>query len=1380
MLHPQTVAQVDVLMRADVDHRPRWQPGERLHHLFEARCDALQAQGQAATQLAVDSATHRLSYAALDAKANRLARQLLQLGHGSGDVIALLFDKSAYSYAAMLAVLKIHAAYVPLDASFPADRIGFMLGDAGVCRVLSTDAHRALLQHAVMGSAVAITCVDEIEAQLQTLPGQRLAADELRAPANELCYVIYTSGSTGRPKGVPIDHGQIVNFVRVAAETYGYRSDDRVYQGLTLAFDFAVEEIWVPLVVGATLLPNQTGGSLLGEDLARFLKNHRATALCCVPTLLATLDDTLPLLRLLIVSGEACPRDLVTRWHRSGLRFLNAYGPTEATVTATLGMPQPGQPVTIGQPLPSYAIVILAPDEKRALAFGEVGEIGIAGTGIASGYINRDEQTRKAFIADFIGVPHNTSGRIYRTGDLGRVNEQGEVEYLGRIDTQVKIRGYRIELAEIESVLLHISGVAQAVVNTWQSSPGVTELVAYFTVQPGTANPHTLPGQLANRLRELLPSYMVPAFYEPLAQMPMLASDKADRKALPPPAGRRLQSPARACVAPAGDTEVAIAQELATLLGLEQISADDHFFDDLGAHSLLMAQFSARLRHRLALQSLSMRDIYAQPSVRGLAGLAQAQALSATTPAAKSSTPAPTTSPTPAPTTAAPHIASRTAYLSCGAAQVLLALAFAWAHGAAWWHGWHWMLEAHGPLQIYTRTVVFSAAYFLAAAALPIALKWLLVGRWRPQTIPVWSWAYLRFWTVKTLVRSNPLVLFAGTPLYVLYLRLLGAQVAWSAQVGLRQTPVCTDLLHVGEGAVIGALSQLPAYQAVGGRIHLGPVHIGSHCHVGEGSFVDINTHLASGTRLSHASTVQAGQHLQGPACWQGNPAQPCGEEVAPIAEQDRTSLQQGRGVTVLRRWCYSASQLAGLWLVALPAPLAVALEVLDLDRTAQAAALADAPHTLGELLSLGLASYAAWLLLGLAAVVLVPRLLATLLHTGCVYPLYGFHFAVQRLLRSASNSKYFNNLFGDSSAIVHYLAALGYRFPELQQTGSNFGMAQEQDHPALCEMGSGTMVSDGIHLVNAEIGSQVFRLGATRLGAANFCGNALIFPTGAQVGDNCLLATKVLVPTSGPLRSGVGLLGSPAFEIPRSVRRDIRFDHFKQPTVRARCLRLKNRHNALTMLGFVASGFARAGLLALLWWLLQPLSVLNGPFALAMFSLAGLACSLLFMMAQDSMARGWRPLRPQTCSIYEPYFWFHERAWKLSLNSDHPLMALLAGTPLRGLVWRLMGMRVGRQLFDDGCAAPEKSLVTVGDHCTMGAMAMLQSHSLEDGVFKSEHVTVGNGCTVGASSFVHYGTVLGSGARVLPDAFVMKGEQLNAASLWAGNPARAVARDQN
>src|SRR5690606_4524915 len=227
-----------------------------------------------------------------DARANQLARWLKGQGIGSGDRLALLFDKSIFSYIATLAVLKLQAAYVPLDQSFPADRIAFIAADAGCKAILSISRYREHLAPA----GVRTLFLDEHGASIASeLPG-RLAPGERGEPGEDLAYIIYTSGSTGKPKGVPIDHPQIVNFIKVAAEVYGIRPDDRMYQGLTIAFDFAVEEIWVPLIVGATLVPGPTGARLLGKDLGDSLAEKRITALCCVPTLLATLEAGLPLL----------------------------------------------------------------------------------------------------------------------------------------------------------------------------------------------------------------------------------------------------------------------------------------------------------------------------------------------------------------------------------------------------------------------------------------------------------------------------------------------------------------------------------------------------------------------------------------------------------------------------------------------------------------------------------------------------------------------------------------------------------------------------------------------------------------------------------------------------------------------------------------------------------------------------------------------------------------------------------------------------------------------------------------------------------------------------------------------------------------------------
>ena len=596
-----------MLVHKGHDNTPRWTEGERLHHLFEQRCDELRGAA------AVSTADATYTYGDLDARANQLARYLIARGVKSGDRVALIFDKGVETYVALLAVMKVNAAYLPLDAGFPNDRLEFILEDAGAKRLLSMSMFREKLD----ALPVETIFLDTDAARIAEMPQARLTAAETGDPQDQLAYIIYTSGTTGKPKGVAVNHPSICNFVRVAAEIYGYGPGDRVYQGMTIAFDFSVEELWVPLMAGATLVPTQAGASLVGDDLADFLLKNRITGMCCVPTLLATIEKELPDLRLLLLSGEACPQHLVTRWHRPERRILNVYGPTEATVTATMTELSPDKAVTIGGPLPTYTIVILDPEKDALVAEGESGEIGIAGIGVAEGYLNRPDLTSAKFIPDFLNIPNNPSGRIYRTGDLGRINEDDEVEFQGRIDTQVKVRGYRIELTEIESLLMEFPQVAQAVVNTFEPEPGAVELVAYYSLNKGSDE--LSPEEMSKVLRSRLPAYMVPAYFEKLAVIPMTTSNKADRKNLPVPKGGRLAGGSENYVAPRTETESILADALAKALKIERVSVSDDFFRDLGAHSLLMARFCADVRQNGGLSDVSMRDIYMHRTVADLA-----------------------------------------------------------------------------------------------------------------------------------------------------------------------------------------------------------------------------------------------------------------------------------------------------------------------------------------------------------------------------------------------------------------------------------------------------------------------------------------------------------------------------------------------------------------------------------------------------------------------------------------------------------------------------------------------------------------------------------------------------------------------------------------
>jgi non-ribosomal peptide synthetase-like protein len=1319
----------------------RWKAGERLDHLFEQRC------ARFGDSLAVVTESGCLTYQELDRRANQLARFLVDQGVASGDRVGLLLDKGIETYVALLAVLKVNSAYVPFDPGFPEARIQSIVADAGVKAIISMSAFEERLR-AFDGRCVYL---DAANRKIDAKPHARLGSDEVAPPVNQVCYILYTSGTTGQPKGVVIEHPSICNFVQVAAELYGFVPGDRVYQGMTIAFDFSVEEIWVPLMAGATLVPGKPGTSLVGDELADFLRDQKVTGMACCPTLLATIEQDLPQLRVLLVGGEACPQNLVVRWHRPGRAILNTYGPTEATVTATMAELTPSKPVTIGRPLPTYSIVILDPEADKVVEPGELGEIGIAGIGVAAGYLNRDELSRKKFIADFLEIPNNPSRCIYRTGDLGRI-KNGEVECLGRIDSQVKIRGYRIELVEIESILLEIPQIAQAAVSTCETDPGFVEIVAYYSFKQGAELSR---GEIAQALRSRLPAYMVPAFLEQLPFIPMLISNKVDHKKLPKPKGPRF-TVEKDLVEAKTENERLLAAALAEVLKLDRISVEDHFFNDLGGHSLLMARFCAKIRQNPGTPHVSMRDIYLNPTIAKLASHLEG----ATIEDFVARKPEPS------------HVPSDLAYYGCGALQLLTYAAYTLLSCCILVVGFTWVVAADDdPIQFCLRGVAFAAATFFGLTAFAIAGKWLLIGRWKAEAIPVWSLRYFRFWFVKFLVQTAPMAAFVGTPLFNVYLRMLGAKIGCNTVIESRYVPVCTDLFSVGDDTILRKDSILVGYRAQSNFIRTGWINIGNNAFVGEASVLDIDTAMGDDTQLGHASSLQSGQRIPDSKRYHGSPAVPTISDYCPIEHKDCSTLRRG---------LYSA------FLVAVPLALVPVgmfllyywygwfVHLTGLSVANFSATNFDVWNSAFSSLMLltSLCVFFGSIVLGLVGIYVMPRLWHSFLQPGRTYVRYGLHYVLQGWVSGLSNSRFYNLLFGDTSAIVHYMRFIGWRLNEVEQTGSNFGTNQRHDNPFLCVVGSRTMVSDGLSMINMHASNSSFRLAETRIGERNYLGNDIHYPPDGRTGANCLLGTKVMIPIDGPVREDVGLLGSPYFEIPRIVGRDKEINDAFSGEVRWQRLRRKNAHNAVTaaLLLFTRWMFFFAALV------IAHLAVLNyqhyGIFSLFVAIAILLLVAIPYFALIERASLLFKRLTPKTVSIYDPYFWSHERHWKLS---DSPIMERFAGTPFKNIISRLVGVKIGRKVYDAGCSITDRTLTQVDDLANLNEGSVLQAHSLEEGVFKSDYIRIGRGSTLAPGAFVHYGVDMGEHVVLDADSFLMKGEILDAHTRWRGNPARLL-----
>ncbi|MFI1288116.1 amino acid adenylation domain-containing protein [Streptomyces sp. NPDC020792] len=578
------------------------------HHVPRGTIAELFGRQAAATpdSVAISFDGTELGYARLDAESNRLAHLLVGRGVGPEDVVAVALPRTPRSVVALLAVLKAGAVYLPVDPAYPAERIAFMLADAGPAVLLTEGPAAAGLP----GSDVPRVLLDDagVRAELAALPDTAPDTGRTASPANA-AYMIYTSGSTGTPKGVVVPHEGIGGFGAIR-EQFGLDASSRMLQFASSSFDAAIWEVLAPLLVGGVLVMAPAEDLAVGEPLAALLARERVTHANIPPAALAVLPPgALPDGMNVIVAGEASSPDLIARW-ADGRRLLNAYGPTEATVCATVSAPlTAGVNPPIGRPLWNVRVLVL--DEAlQPVPVGTPGEAYLAGAGLARGYAGRAGLTAERFTAD----PYGPAGsRMYRTGDLVRRLPDGDLEFVGRADDQVKVRGFRIEPGEIESLLAAHADVAQAAVLAREDEPGERRLVAYVVAREGRTTPSA--AALREHVAARLPEYMVPSAFVLLPALPLTPNGKIDRRALPAPESTG-RSGGRA---PRDATEAGLRQIFAEVLGDEDVDVEANFFE-LGGHSLQATKLVSRIRSEFAAE-LPLRDFFENPTVAGLAVL---------------------------------------------------------------------------------------------------------------------------------------------------------------------------------------------------------------------------------------------------------------------------------------------------------------------------------------------------------------------------------------------------------------------------------------------------------------------------------------------------------------------------------------------------------------------------------------------------------------------------------------------------------------------------------------------------------------------------------------------------------------------------------------
>ncbi|MEN9657507.1 MAG: hypothetical protein RL571_972 [Pseudomonadota bacterium] len=1273
-----------------------------------------------------------LSYSQLNQRADLAAHHLIAFGVKAGQIVGLCLPRGADLLVMQAAIAKAGAAWLPFEADTPVERMQVCLEDAAAVALIA--------EGDLSAAGVAVLSAAQLSAPVAGV----LLRREGLLPSHP-AYVIYTSGSTGKPKGVPISQSSICHFLRSENAVLGVRQEDKVYQGFSVAFDMSFEEIWISYLVGASLwlAPKILTGD--PDALPAVLHAEKVTVLHAVPTLLALFSQEVPSLRVINLGGEMCPESLVERWATPDRQVFNTYGPTECTVSASLAQLRRSQPVTIGTPLPNYGLLVRSED-GRLLPQGETGELCIIGPGVADGYLGRPELTAEKFLlntfSDLAAFPHEA--RLYRTGDLARIDEQGQVQCLGRTDDQVKVRGFRVELGEIEASLCQIAGVGTAAV-LLRELAGIDQLVA-FVVADGVDT-----ALLRSELKRSLPPYMIPARFEFMSQLPRLTSGKIDRKTLKArelilPTGKNMESDE-----PVSDAEKALFAALATLFPGQPLRLVDDFFGELGGHSLLAARLVSILRRNPAYGGMTVQEIYQSRTLQTIATRLDALALSQ-----------------PEITQAEPI--RRVPFirrLLCGSAQ-LATLPFLIGLRMLLWLApfftYHFMTGDEGDslaVAVATAILVYLGS-LLFSFAIAICGKWLILGRLAAGRYRLYGFTYFRWWLSDRLLDITPLYFLTGSPLQSLYLRALGAKVGKNVALSALTVRVF-DLLSIDDGASVGASVNFENFRVVGDTWEVGPIHVGKDAYIGSYAVMQSDTSVADFGRLEGLSALSVGQKIAASEVWSGSPARKS-NELAPAVPTRPVRHPALRGLHGL---AYAGGSALVAILFFVPVfPSFLLIDWLDahwFDLTEQGVAL---PEAFMFYLMLALPASAVLIvltLLGSAAVrwMLLPR---NPLGSWPVFgPMYYRRWLTNQIQESSLN-------------ILHGLYASVYAGWWYRLLGAKVGRGTEISNaigvvPDLLTLGEDSFIADAVMLGDEDIDRGWMTLRPTVVGNRSFVGNGAYVPDGSIIPDDVLIGVQSRSPANERMQPGQTWLGSPALSLPRREQVSGFADSLTfRPSLARRLARgaVEALRTVMPLAVIITVGyltvlkvmpFAEREDFHGVFWALMMAGVLYG------------VGSFIFIVALKWLMIG--RYRRNEAPMWTSFVWRSEALTSLYESIAVPnFFNFLRGTPWLPMAFRCMGCKIGSGVFMDTTDITEFDCVSIGDDTVMHAWSGPQTHLFEDRIMKIGHVEIGSGVSVGPRSTILYDAIVGNGARLGPLTLVVKGETIPEGQSWTGSPA--------
>lgn len=1281
---------------------------------------------QFANKTAIIFNEQQLTYAQLDNWSNQVAHYLIERRVMPGDAIMVWLPRSLELHVAILAILKCGATYVPIDIDMPEERMCTVAEEVGA------KAYFSLQPTSVQGFQCEVHPLD-VSKSIDILPD--LARPELNA------YALYTSGSTGKPKGIPITHQQICHFVRSENYILGITSSDKVYQGFSVSFDMWCEEVWIAYLVGATLwvADNATAKSI--DELADVLRQQQITVFHAVPSLLAVMDEDLPLIRLVNAGGEACTQHVLQRWAVPGRQFYNSYGPTETTVTATITALKPDDIITIGRPLPNYNIAILG-EQGSLLPFGNKGELIISGPGVANGYLNLPELTAQKFLPipkEWTELPGNT---YYRTGDAATINADGNVDFHGRIDDQIKLRGYRIELGEIETKLSALPDVSAAVVAVKKDINELEHLVGYIVCEnPVERNQQSIRTDLA----KVLPAYMVPSVIMTMSELPRLPSGKVDRKSLPVPA--ILLESAISAFDEIIDIDAPITERvIATLKKTfpnRQIDASMDFFTDLGGHSLLAASFVSKLRKSANIPQASLKDIYLNRPLSKLIDYWDTKP--ADTPKAKK----------------VYNDVPKMRYYLCWLAQTFSLFLIYGLFAVQIFFPYLGYYYVNVETKNLTLSIATALGTYLFVppifSLLSILVKWIVIGKMKEGDYPLWGSYYFRWWFVKTFQRLLPSQFLNGTPLYPNYLKLLGVDIQIDAQLSAF-TIGAEDLVTIGSDVSISSGAVINNAFVENGLLKLRKVHIGNHAYIGSNAVISGGAVMQDWAELQDLSHLQANKVIKERDVWQGSPAQY--KETKEMSE-----LPQPLPVSKTTRFVYKIIFL--MMLLVFPfvilLPLLPTIIILnDLDNST--------PDYDFSYLIVTPSLALSYIIIFALVVILLNKLLQGKIKPGR-YPIYSALYI----------RKWFSDqLINISLVVLHPIYATVFVSIWFRALGAKVGKyteistASSVTHPLL-SIGEDSFVADAVTLGESDVRGQQLILEQTSIGNNSFVGNSALIPQGYQLPDRMLIGVLSTPPTAQQMKEHdvKDWFGSPSIGLPkRQESRTFSADQTFRPSAArvmgrsiVEFIRILLPETTIIICSIFFIAYAHDLLVDSEWYEIA--------YSLPIYYLyyMGLPAFLITVVLKWVLVGKYKP---EQHPMWTYKVWISEAITSTYEALSVPfVLDYMRGTPWLPLLLRLLGVKIGKRVWMDTTDITEYDMVEIGDDCAFNEDCGPQTHLFEDRVMKIGVIKVGNRCNIGARSIILYDSQMGDDVTLDALSLIMKGENLEPGTDWVGSPIR-------